>query len=261
MDYTKEMESTLATFDPLLSISEDILEKAKSIKITSHDEVQKATEFKKEIVAHEKAVEEKRKGLVDPLNGIVKEINAHAKKLSQPLDEAKSIVIKSVVDFTNAEQVRVAEEQRKAQEAIRQKQLEQEAEQKRIADEQEKLRKEQEALAQKNNEVSEDEKKLQERELKIKQAELEIEAKKKAMADQAELEKQQRDAEAQAKIQQAQLQLNKPKWLTTVTDFEVVDSSIVPRAYLIVDDKKIREAIKLGATEIPGIRIFTTQRI
>jgi hypothetical protein len=35
----------------------------------------------------------------------------------------------------------------------------------------------------------------------------------------------------------------------------------VPRAYLIVDEKKIREAIKMGVTEIPGIRIFTTQRI
>ena len=38
--------------------------------------------------------------------------------------------------------------------------------------------------------------------------------------------------------------------------FEVTDEDSVPREYLMVDDKAIRQAVKMGVREIPGVKIF-----
>lgn len=39
--------------------------------------------------------------------------------------------------------------------------------------------------------------------------------------------------------------------------FEIVDAQAVPRQYMMVDERLIREAIKGGIREIPGVRIWT----
>lgn len=44
-------------------------------------------------------------------------------------------------------------------------------------------------------------------------------------------------------------------------DFKVVDPGQVPPAYLVVDEKKIRAAVKAGAREIPGVAIFISESI
>ncbi len=41
-----------------------------------------------------------------------------------------------------------------------------------------------------------------------------------------------------------------------VWSFEIVDGDKVPREYLIIESQKIRDAIKMGVREIPGVRIF-----
>ena len=38
--------------------------------------------------------------------------------------------------------------------------------------------------------------------------------------------------------------------------FEVVDSDLVPRRFMAVNDLAVRDAIGAGAREIPGLRIF-----
>ena len=44
----------------------------------------------------------------------------------------------------------------------------------------------------------------------------------------------------------------------TTYDFEIVDETLIPRKYLIVDDKKIRQMVKTFGKEasIPGVRIY-----
>lgn len=46
-----------------------------------------------------------------------------------------------------------------------------------------------------------------------------------------------------------------------VWTFEILDEAKVPRQFLIVSETKIREAIRNGVREIPGIRIFEEERI
>jgi len=44
-------------------------------------------------------------------------------------------------------------------------------------------------------------------------------------------------------------------------NFKVVDESLVPREYLIVDESKIREAVKKGIKSITGVEIFEDVRL
>lgn len=43
---------------------------------------------------------------------------------------------------------------------------------------------------------------------------------------------------------------------TNTWDFEIVNPLMVPRDYLMPDEKKIRQAVKDGVREIPGVKIF-----
>jgi len=42
---------------------------------------------------------------------------------------------------------------------------------------------------------------------------------------------------------------------------EIIDTSLVPKEYLMVDERKIREAIKAGVRDIPGCRIYEEKSI
>lgn len=43
--------------------------------------------------------------------------------------------------------------------------------------------------------------------------------------------------------------------------FEVEDESQVPREYLVVNESEIREAVRNGVREIPGVRIFSQEQL
>lgn len=47
----------------------------------------------------------------------------------------------------------------------------------------------------------------------------------------------------------------------TVWDFQIIDESLIPREYLIVDERKIRAVVKAGIREIPGVRIYQTEQL
>jgi hypothetical protein len=48
----------------------------------------------------------------------------------------------------------------------------------------------------------------------------------------------------------------KVKGITKRWTFEITDPSLVTREYLVVDEKKIREAVSAGTRSIPGVRIY-----
>lgn len=84
-------------------------------------------------------------------------------------------------------------------------------------------------------------------------------------------QKQIADEQARAKVEkrEAEIVLPPPAIIQTNTrgtsstassrkvwKFEILDESKIPRQYLIVDESKIRAAIKLGTREIEGVKIF-----
>lgn len=86
-------------------------------------------------------------------------------------------------------------------------------------------------------------------------------------------EEEQRRREEEKKLQETNMFAIVPKLATTqraemgqatahkVWEFEIEDEAQIPREYLSVDTKKIREAIKQGVRHIPGVRIFQTERL
>lgn len=47
----------------------------------------------------------------------------------------------------------------------------------------------------------------------------------------------------------------------TVWDFKITDESLIPREYLVVDEKKIRAVVKAGIRNIPGVAIFQNEQL
>jgi hypothetical protein len=53
----------------------------------------------------------------------------------------------------------------------------------------------------------------------------------------------------------------KVKGITRRWVFEVTDTNLVPREYLMVDEKKVREAVAAGTRSIEGIRIYQDESL
>lgn len=103
----------------LLGQATRMVEWAHKRTIATNEDVKDATNDLSLIANAKKAIEEKRKEYVDPLNAEVKEINAFFKQLSEPVGEADQITRRKVLDY-NAE----VERQRQEAEAIEQQKLE-----------------------------------------------------------------------------------------------------------------------------------------
>lgn len=80
---------------------------------------------------------------------------------------------------------------------------------------------------------------------------------------QRELERQELEAKAaeQRKAEAAAEKARPKSNIATVTEFEIETPSLVDRMYCSPDSVKIRQAIKDGATEIAGVRIFQTKKV
>lgn len=214
--------------------------------VTVHDAMSmaEATDVGQKIKGAIKKLEDMRTQAVGPLNDRVKEINSKFKFFSEPLLAAKEELNGKMITFQRAEM----EKERKAREELERKQmeeLERTAAAQRAAEE--KLRKEREKLEKENLTKAQEAK-----------AKAEIEKKERELAELKELEMRQEMAPAM---------VEPPKKTTRTVNgaratfkqrwtFEIVDPVNVPREYLTVNEKAIREAINEGVREIHGVRIF-----
>lgn len=103
---------------------------------------------------------------------------------------------------------------------------------------------------------------------KLQEEKENIENEKKQLA----IQKADEDAAFQRKIQadreenerkekEKQLEEDKSKNLRKDWDFEIVNSALVPREFLTVDETMIRNAVKKGIREIAGVRIFQHEKV
>lgn len=186
------------------------------VKVEDQRSMQTALTVCKDAKILAKRVEEIRTALVKPHNDQVKAINTYAKSLLKPLDDFETLI---------KDQLKLFEAKL---EKIRQAE----------AEKAEKERQQAETKARKEAEIASlfDEK-------EGAQAEIMLEAKVV-------------EAEATKKAQLAQIAQNKVTGARRVWTFEVTDEAKVPREFLSVDEKKIRQAVREGAREIPGVRIF-----
>jgi len=199
-------------------------------------------------------IEEARTRITRPINASLKEVNNQAKEQDQPLAQLEIEIKRSMGAFT-AEQERLRlEEQRKADEIAR-KERERLAAEARAAEaaartKAEEQRKAAEAAAAAGR--------------KAEAAKLAA----RAVATEAKAEQRVATLEIQAAAVVAPvIQREAPKVAGIVTrevwKFEVTDPSLVPRAYLSVDESKIRGVVQSlkGDALIPGVRVYSDKSI
>jgi len=225
-------------------------------------------------------IEARRVGMVKPLNDQVKMVNSRAKTITAPLEEAERFVKSLMAKFADeekrqreAEQKRIEEEHRKEQDRLRkeaadrQKKLDDDAakERKRLADEQIKADKEAQAKLKASkpsmfgSSSSAEKQAEKERQRKAKAEEdrkaLELRQQEERATENARAERERLEQEKVAEQKRRSVEATRPKNTREVTKFAIDDLSLLPREYMIPDEKKISAAIIAGLA-IPGVRVY-----
>lgn len=231
--------NNLQNFDALKAEVNLFVEPIRAIKVTDKSQLEKALEIGRHVKVLSKKIEDRRVELVSPLNEQVKKVNAYAKEIQGPLSGAEEVIKRELRSYEQ-----VLEKER-------------EAERKRIAEEQKK--REQEAVAklkaQKESEdllalLTDDSDQIAEPDKKMASETLKAEA-----------ERMEKEILSETKTALKTVEKNAVTGARKVWKFEVLDPDEVPRKYLVVDEKLVRDAVKVGIRDIGGVRIYEETEI
>lgn len=206
-----------------------IVEQSNALRVIDIPSRNRAAELGRIVAGLDKQAKEKFDAIKEPLNRAKDEIMAWEHSVRDPLDAAKRYLSREVGTFdAEQERIRRAEEARLQEEARKQA----EAEAKRLAEEQ-------------------------------------------AIADAIELEKVGDHKAAQAVLENpvpvpvyvapiiVQKMTPKAEGMSSATNwtFRITDETLIPRDYLMVDEKKIRQVVKAlkNKCSIPGVQVYPDQ--
>jgi translation initiation factor 3 subunit A len=273
---------TQASVAKLAEVSSEVsavVERASQIVVENDQEAQAATAFLAEIKAAKTRSERARTFLVGPLNQQVRKINAMFKEQAEPLDRADKLVREKVLAFRQAqerewerEQARLDAERKAAEEqaaAVRRRAWEEAQRAQRAAEEAAAQAREaasaEDTELERHMETLDDEvlhslvrggddrerpvaKRLLESRLAERVAAAKLcEAEEATQASIAVRAAPAPTAPVAAPLGAASV---RKEWKATI-----VDSSRLPRFFLMPDTKAINEAVRAGERHIPGVRI------
>lgn len=210
----------------------DLLEQqANRMIVSTQDDVAAATNLLAIIATSNKTIEEQRTFMVKPLNDHVKNINNRFKLYSAPLERATTTLKRKIIHY-NKEIERLRQEeiarQRKAEAEERAKQ---EAEARRIREEAEAAAAAEALATGKPYE-----------EPKVEPPQF-VSPPRPAPAPTYQVQKTVRADLGTATV--------KKKWT-----YEIEDENLIPREYLMVNEKKIAAIVRAGVRQIAGVRIY-----
>ncbi len=267
------LERVDEVFHELAQAQKDAVDWAQKIDIHDSQSLSEAIQIGKSCVKTVKAIQDRRKEILEPLKEYVDEVNALAKGAIQPFVDAETMANTKIESYNAL---------KKAEAKAEQDRLNAEIAAKILKDNEEKRRRE----AEENARQIEEARKLREaadaqaRELKkIKDensrlaAQLKAEEEAKARAAQVEkdrLERERVEAEKAAAESEALEKANaqfaedmakaqhdaKTKGVQEVWNVEVVDEKALPRTVLSFDKKKAMHLLKAGFGTIPGCRCW-----
>ena len=223
----------LSPFDQLKADISVFVHPCMKVEITDDETYEKAMRATKTVKEYSKKVEARRVELKAPYADFVKQIDAYAKVISQPLLEAETHLKRQLKIWNDVlEARRLEEEHRLEQERM----FREEAARQEI----EAAKEEAEAMAMFMGEKD------------AKRAEIVAEAQaERSLVNIAEDHKANLKGLSSMKVSGAR----------KVWTFEVTNEEDIPREFLVVDEAKIRRAMNAGAREIPGVRIYQDTRI
>lgn len=226
-------QTDLQGFDKLKAEITLFVKPISEIKVKDKDSMDHALAVGGNIKAMQKRIEDRRTEMVKPLNERVKAINTYAKEIAGPLDQSETLVKNQLRAHEIVLDKQRREEQAKLEAA--QRKAEQEA-----AEKARQQQEQQETAAMF----------MEEPEAKMAEA-----------TAQAETSRVEKEIKTDFKSKAAAVASNKVAGAKKVWKFEITDATLVPRQYLIVDEKLIRQAVSVGLREIAGVRIYEDVQI
>ena len=258
-------------FQDFAAVVERIRADAKTVEITDDQSLKFAVALGGESKRITKAIDTRRKEIIAEPMEFVRSINGLCKSLSDPLAEAEAAVKGKISLY----QARIEMERRKAEEAARK--AAQELQDKLRREAEESNRKAREEAARKAEEETRARLAREAEERRAREAETEAQEEERKAREAAEIEAARKKAAEEAKSVEIEVPIvmapvipkaenvaradtgaaafQRKSW-----EFEVEDIGNIPREYLIVDQQKVRDAIRMGIRSIPGIRIFETTK-
>ena len=226
----QEVASSINTFAQVKIMVDDLTQACNGIVIIDPSSLEKGKDLAKKSKKIASAIEDHRKELTKPFFDAKKSIDDFAKLLTDGLDKATKKLRDQILGYeTEQERLRreelrrIEEERRKAEEA------------KRIAEEA--MAKAQEATITDIKSVS-------------LNGDIQLEAVKASNEDIKAYEDKMKE-----------LEQSRTKDIRLIWNYEVLNENEIPREYLIIDDRKIKDAIKAGVRSIPGINIFQIEQL
>lgn len=218
-------KNDLVQFNDLQASITQAIEPMSFIRVTDYASCAEAVEAGKQITFYQKAVEQKRKDLVGPLNEEVKRINAYAKEIESPILNIQTHLKKQIVSFE-------MEQEKKRQAELAQ------AEKIRL-----------ENLAKLESSVDE--------EMEVARL-FGTEAPTEHKVDEQIAIIEANHKEAAYDIENARTKNMRKTWKC-----EVLDISQVPKEFLIItlNEKMVIAAARGGTTNIPGVRLWQESSI
>jgi hypothetical protein len=226
---------------------------AEAIEVRNPDEAERAGRLLREIAARKKQVEDDRKKLKEPILEAGRRVDKQAKDAVASLDAVDAIVRPKLSTYT-AEQERLRQEEEARLEAERQERERKAREERERQEVAERAKREQ--AQREAREAEEEAARAQDAEDVAAAAELAEEARRKAeeaATAEAAISSLPEPALPKATVAAPA----KPTGISQrkVWKHTVVKPELVPREFLVVDEKAIRQAVRDGVREIPGVRI------
>lgn len=196
-----------------------------------------------------KAIDAQRKAIILEPAEFVKSVNGFCKLITENLDEAERVAKEKISLHQGKMELERREAERKAKEAVEdlQRKLQAEADEaNRKAAEEARKRAEDDARARKASDA----------EIEAAKKQAEEDAAKIAVVAPTVTAPVVQDTPKVTRTESGSASYTKKPWV-----FEVMDSEAVPREYTTVDEKKIRDAVKMGIRAISGVRIYQSTQI
>jgi len=230
---TTKLENLLTKLDENVAV----------IIIEKDEHFGKATELLKKIKTSIKECESSRKKFISPFNDFVSTINLKFKPIKIKAENIKANLESKILIYHKT----IEEKRRKEAEKIRQEEIKQ-------------LEKERAETEKKEAAAKEEQQRIVDAASSFLDEETEI-----VKPDNDDSEKIQAEIE-EKKASPLEVQTNfKTENVTTsirkIWTYEILDTSEIPKEFCTPDPKKISLAIKTGAREIPGIRIFEKESV
>ena len=126
-----QAKKSLSSF---LETSKVLLDKAKAIEILDKPEYEEGAKLFAQIKSFKKTIDTQRKELIKLPYDYVKRVNAFAKEISKPLDNAETVIKQKLIDYEAKKELKRREQEKRAEEERKrlQEQLNKEAQEKGV---------------------------------------------------------------------------------------------------------------------------------